>query len=188
MSLEKKTLFLLFFLIGSISSNYLRIFSTFSSNKSEIEYLGGACQVKKCGKIICATSPKGECSDEQCTCNKGYTSRDEDYPITCCYQQKKFYTAMFLELFLSFGIGHFYRGDTSLGILKMSVFLILTLSLIVLVYQSYKLRGRNTAFWVNTAKSACLLVCSCTFIGWQMTDVLIYGLDYYKDGNGVNLY
>lgn len=71
--------------------------------------------------------------------------------------------------------------------MKMSVYLILTISLSVLMYGAYKRRGHYKGFWFNTARSACLLVCSCTYIGWQITDILIYGLNGYKDENGVDL-
>ena len=167
------------------TSNYLRITS---SSSSIIDYFDGKCSIVKCGTSVCATSPNGECVNDTCICNKGYTSKEDDYPVTCCYKQKKLVTALCLEIFLSFGFGHLYRGDKIVAFIKMAVYLILTISLSVLMYESYKLRGHYKGFWFTTARSACLLICSCTYIGWQITDILIYGLNGYKDGKGVDLY
>ena len=61
-----------------------------------------------------------------CECNMGYTSYDitvlkSDNNILCCYQQKGQLTAFLLELFIGFGVGHFYIGNFSLGIIKLFV-------------------------------------------------------------------
>ena len=175
---------LLTVLVHLSTSNYLRITS---SSSSIIDYLDGTCSIVKCGTSVCATSPNGQCVNDTCTCHKGYTSKEDDYPVSCCYKQKKFVIAICLEIFLSFGFGHLYRGDKIVAFMKMSVYLILTISLSVLMYGAYKRRGHYKGFWFNTARSACLLVCSCTYIGWQITDILIYGLNGYKDENGVDL-
>ena len=156
------TIILLLIIFQISTSNYLRITS---SSSSIIDYLDGKCSIVKCGTSVCATSPNGECVNDTCTCNKGYTSQNNDYPIECCYKQKKFSTALCLEIFLSFGFGHLYRGDKIVAFTKMSVYLILTIFLSVLMYGSYKRRGNYKGFWFSTVRSACLLVCSCTYIG-----------------------
>ena len=83
MSLHK--IILLTVLVHLSTSYYLRITS---SSSSIIDYLDGTCSIVKCGTSVCATSPNGGCVNETCICNKGYTSKEEDYPVSCCYKQK----------------------------------------------------------------------------------------------------
>ena len=47
---------------------------------------------------------------------------ENDYTVSCCYKQKKFVIAICLEIFLSFGFGHLYRGDKIVAFMKMSVY------------------------------------------------------------------
>ena len=60
----------------------------------------------------------------KCICNKGYSSYDidslkmEERSLYCCYKQKSHLTAFYLELFIGFGIGHFYIGNINFGLIK----------------------------------------------------------------------
>ena len=61
-----------------------------------------------------------------CECNLGYSSYDitglkTDHNIKCCYEQKGQLTAFLLEMFLGFGIGHFYLGNFYFAIIKLLV-------------------------------------------------------------------
>jgi hypothetical protein len=61
-----------------------------------------------------------------CECNMGYTSFDIDVlktsnTIKCCYQQKGQLTAFLLEMFIGFGVGHFYIGNLYFGALKLVI-------------------------------------------------------------------
>ena len=63
-----------------------------------------------------------------CECNKGYSSfginPDDSESTYCCYQQKSLLISFLLELFLGFGIGHFYMNDITYAIIKMIIQLI----------------------------------------------------------------
>ena len=63
-----------------------------------------------------------------CECNKGYSSfginPDDSESTYCCYQQKSLLISFLLELFLGFGIGHFYMNDYTYAIIKMIIQLI----------------------------------------------------------------
>lgn len=59
-----------------------------------------------------------------CVCNMGFSSFDietlkSESNILCCYKQKSQLKAFLLELFLGFGIGHFYLGNIYLGLFKL---------------------------------------------------------------------
>ena len=56
----------------------------------------------------------------ECKCIKGYTNLNEDAEVKCCYKQKKQLTAFILEMIFSLGVGHFYRGHTFFGLLKIN--------------------------------------------------------------------
>ena len=59
-----------------------------------------------------------------CQCYMGYSSYDievqhiNDRFIYCCYKKKSQLTAFYLELFIGFGIGHFYIDNVHFGLIK----------------------------------------------------------------------
>ena len=59
-----------------------------------------------------------------CQCYMGYSSYDievqhiNDRYIYCCYKKKSQLTAFYLELFIGFGIGHFYIDNVHFGLIK----------------------------------------------------------------------
>lgn len=71
----------------------------------------------------------GSTGDDQlphCTCFEGYSSYDIEVlkkgnGILCCYKKKGMLTAFFLELFLGFGIGHFYMGNYAFACIKLGI-------------------------------------------------------------------
>ena len=99
------------------------------------------CQVGNyCGSEKYACSEFGNCNfniykyfklnnteddrEPHCVCNMGYSSFDienlkSESNILCCYKQKSQLKAFLLELFLGFGIGHFYLGKYYFASLKL---------------------------------------------------------------------
>lgn len=74
-----------------------------------------------------------------CVCNMGYSSFDietlkSESNILCCYQQKSQLKAFLLELFLGFGIGHFYLGKYYFASLKLGLQVSTCISLWCIVY------------------------------------------------------
>jgi len=119
-------------------------------------------------------------STTNCKCLKGKAN----YPVigteteSCTYEQKKQLTAFLLEFFLSAGIGHFYRGLWWLGLIKLFVLIILPILFCSLMC------------CIDSFKAACCLM-SILFpimIGiWWLIDIILFGINYYPDGNGVPL-
>ena len=101
------------------------------------------CQVGNyCGTEKYACSVYGNCNfkifdyfkenstaeDKQphCECNMGYSSYDieklkSENNILCCYKQKGQLTAFLLEMFIGFGVGHFYLGNIIFGVIKLCI-------------------------------------------------------------------
>ena len=74
-----------------------------------------------------------------CECNMGYSSYDitnlqQENKILCCYKKKGQLTAFFLELFLGIGIGHFYLGNYTFGVIKIVVQLFLCVTVFCVTY------------------------------------------------------
>ena len=76
-----------------------------------------------------------------CECNKGYSSFDIEHNISnsdiyCCYSKKSLITSFFLELFLGFGIGHFYLGNIKFAVIKLVIQIVLCVGLGCVTYFS----------------------------------------------------
>ncbi len=120
-----------------------------------------------------------------CYCNEGWTSREID-PIKCCYKMKSKLTAILLELFASFGVGHFYIGQKINGLIKMSIVLtilgIIIGSLILSCFTddiSKKNTGRFKYMIIFSVIIYCML---------QFGDIIMFGTGFYKDGGTMELY
>ena len=81
---------------------------------------------------------KENASDEDklphCQCYDGFSSYDilvqkKDNHVLCCYQKKGMLTAFFLELFISFGVGHFYLGNYIFACVKLCVEILLCVTI-----------------------------------------------------------
>jgi len=80
--------------------------------------------------------------ESRCECNIGFSSYDidvlklEDSTTYCCYEQKSQFNAFLLEIFLGFGIGHFYIGDIKYGLIKFFLQLFLCFAFCCLIYRA----------------------------------------------------
>ena len=118
-----------------------------------------------------------------CHCTKGYANYQESrtssqFTLPCTYVQKKQLIAFALEFFFPLGVGHFYAKRITNGVLKL-FFIILTPCLLLCVNISGKNGGVGTAA-LSTFYSV------CTF-AWFITDLILFGMNNYNDGNDVPL-
>ena len=99
-------------------------------------------------------------------------------------------TAFFLEIFLGFGAGHFYSGNTTTGVAKLIIYLCLLISIIAICVYRMKITDteRENSFIFRFLKSICFLVCGFTYLGWQMIDSILFTLEEFTDQNGQPLY
>ena len=139
--------------MGLMRLNIFILFLFYNYIKSKVE---DDCQVGNyCGSEKYACSINGNCNfniykyfklnntedDKQphCVCNMGYSSFDienlkSETNILCCYKQKSQLKAFLLELFLGFGIGHFYLGKYYIGGLKLGLQLSICVTIWCIIY------------------------------------------------------
>jgi len=137
-----------------------------------------------CNKQTCIPL-YGFCSSStNCTCLHGYANapnvnNKNSNKKACDYNQKKQVTAFLLEFFLNSGYGHFYIGKWWLGLVKLIIVFIIptTLCFLMCCLDFFK----NTLFYVL---SIGFIVLSSV---WWLVDIILFGLNNYKDSNGVPL-
>lgn len=133
--------------------------------------------------------PFGTCMDDKtCRCLDGYANfvpeGKETYGYYCSYQQKKQVTAFLLEFFLSMGVGHFYSGRTTFGVIKLLIELG-PLIMGILMCCSVLIKDTSSCMGLFIMISVCAFV--CTSLVWQLVDLIMFGINNYRDGYGVPL-
>jgi len=163
-------------------NSFVQQASNLSNNITFYDIISSPCSTKNC------QSPNGSCKDSNtCVCNSGYlyvplylnSSNASQY---CFYSQKSQGISFILELFLVVGIGHFYTGRMLQGIFKL-IFVLFIISYdcgFKIIWRSQSLKTFKNLQIFSYVLYFILLV-------WQMTDLCLYGLNKYTDGNGVPL-
>jgi hypothetical protein len=150
-----------------------------------LEYYSDDEQFFYARKIRCAMNncaPPSFCIDATtCKCGEGYANvflPSKPKMIYCQYRQKQQLVAFMLETFLSAGIGHFYAGRVTMGMIKLLV----CLSPIFLMCCAACFRDKDGG--------CCVLLSTtlmCSFLIWQVIDIINFATNSYKDGYGIPL-
>jgi hypothetical protein len=140
---------------------------------TEIYYAQGKCTKNNCDNCINSTF---------CQCPYGY-AQDPKKEVSndvksCKYKMKKQWVFFLLELLLPFGIGHFYAKRIIYGICKLCtfVFIILFDFIVKKSLNSYKAKFTFNIF---------MYVLYFGYIGWEISDIILIGINYFKDGKGI---
>jgi hypothetical protein len=176
--------------IGQNSTNNTFGFEIFSPHYDDKDlkffyHTGPRCSISNCPK-------PNTCSDEYtCRCAVGFADfrQSENKPeLSCQYAQKKQLKAFFLEFFLAHGIGHMYAGRIGYGIFKFFFFFVPFILSVFLCCCGFSVK-------LNIDSGGCvgmtiiIILCSfcCIATLWQMVDLVLFGMNRYKDANGVPL-
>jgi len=145
----------------------------------------------QCNSENCAL-PYATCLDANtCKCLEGFANftPDEVAPSSffCFYTQKKQVVAFLLEFFVGAGVGHLYSGRILFGIFKMSIFIgpLIIGCFMCLGITIFEKMENATCFGMTMIILAIATI--CTGLVWQLTDIIIFGVNNYLDGNGVPL-
>jgi hypothetical protein len=138
-----------------------------------------------CGNTTC-TASQANCSLDSttCICNIGYETFPEQHSEMCNYEKKSQLIAFLLETFVSFGSGHFYINNLSKAISKFLVWILAYTLVISLRLLSFK-RDENDTTLLFISLSSCIFC--FIMVVWQIIDIILFGLNYYEDGNNIRL-
>lgn len=148
---------------------------------------------KKCNSTVWCYN--GSCnSTYQCECIQGYTTftpddSDNDLieygpTLYCNYEKKRVFVAFMLELFLPFGSGQFYLMNYDFAFFKLFFFIMTMGSIYIFVKAK---RNKDTPDTTILIYSLNLYMFLPILVFWQIADIIILGLNNYKDGNNVEV-
>lgn len=133
-------------------------------------------------------NPYGTCmNNNTCACNPGYT---QDYstaigknnPI-CSYEMKKQAYFLLLEMIFWIGGGHFYAGRYLYGGLKAGYIIFI---IILDCLTKIPLKRRTSSF--QRCWYIFMYFLYFGMLAWQLFDVIMIGLNNFKDGNNMYIY
>jgi hypothetical protein len=133
----------------------------------------------------------GTCIEETiCKCNEPYTTlpNEGNYKL-CNYPKKNKLIAAILELFIGFGIGHFYTERKINGYLKLMVYLLLCCIGCCAIAIGLRFTSENAEEYGNAAKFFFYIYyCVLNFMmAWQIFDFFLMIFGVYVDGNNIEL-
>lgn len=160
-------------------------------------------EVPRCDLTVCERE-NGICvSETQCKCNYGHINFVTGTSKKPCEYRLSFQLyALILEIFLPFGIGHFYCKRYLIGFIKFLVLLVIPA---LVLFINRKLLGNkghksplnkvnresSQAFSIeNFKKFISYLISVCFFIVffvWYLFDIVIFSANKHKDGSGFDL-
>lgn len=146
-------------------------------------------------------------SFQNCICDEGWTNLSIDDSVKCCYHRKSQFSAFFLEIGIGFGLGHLYIGNSVTGLIKLisCVFLCCggwifaccmcykkDLELIEEVKAIdegkdeiiIKLRSHPLKYKIF---NILVIFSAIAYVIWQIVDAFLFGLNIFKDSNGIEL-
>jgi TM2 domain-containing membrane protein YozV len=142
------------------------------------------------GKGICSHElnchlPYGICLNSTlCICMPDYANTVFNSNGTdgyCSYRKKNIIVAGFLELFLPFGLGHFYSGHILLGSIKLSYNLLMYT---FCYFIQIKFNPEDDNYF--DLMVVCLLF-SCLIPLWNVVDLFLFFTGSFNDGNGIEM-
>lgn len=152
-----------------------------------------------CNQINCPFG-QGQCLNNQCYCFTGYvtntneinsnnhlkTEKTQEKTITYCnYEVKSHTIAFFLEFFFPFGTGHFYSQRYINGCFKLMLFVFLC------IFWCGDICGIRIRFALNSKMDkihiVIVLLNLLTLFIVHIIDLICFGFQIYKDGNGVEM-
>jgi hypothetical protein len=155
------------------------------AKKSLLRNLAGI----SCIDDITSCSGHGKCNVQKtnCVCNTGFTTFPATNIQECNYQQKRQLVAFLCELFLGFGAGHFYSERYTFAGLKLAAFLFGIYIICLFPLSAKCINDRCDNDYLVITVSCFYYCCAIGLAFWFIYDLVIFGQNSYKDGNGIEL-
>lgn len=116
-----------------------------------------------------------------CQCKEGFTNV-LSVDRKCTYELKSQKVALMLEIFLFFGVGHFYCYRFIYGMLKLSFFSFLLM---------YNMISQQTIIEKDKEKkrgtSIIMVFLSAWLVLWVVFDITMFRMNMFRDGNDIPL-
>lgn len=138
-------------------------------------------------RITC--SGHGICADDgtTCICNAGFITFPTNSSSFCNYEQKRQLNAFLFELIFGFGAGHFYTERYTVAALKLSAF-VYGIFIICMFPLTTKYVSEKFDSEVLVIMFSCFYyLCALGLAFWFIYDLINFGMNNYKDGNGAPL-
>ena len=125
-----------------------------------------------------------------CKCKDGFYNTnvdDNNFQNKCNYKMKSSNTPFWTEIITNIGLGHMIIGNFKIGFFKF-FYMITTFSFFYYVCMSDK----NSQKYLSDKYHLIItiinfLLCLGVFI-WWLVDAICFGINKYKDNNGIKLY
>jgi hypothetical protein len=125
-----------------------------------------------------------------CKCKKGFyntnTESNGDFEKKCNYEMKSSYSPFWVEIITNLGIGHMIIGNYYFGLLKL-FYIIFTFGFFYYVCMSDANSKKNLGDCFHVFLSILNFIFCLGLFAWWVFDGIFFGLNKYKDNNGVEL-
>ena len=176
-------------LIKSTNKQFIKLLILTSFTLRQILTYENFYEVNICSPKTCPY-PSLCLSNVICQCKEGFYNTNSDnnnYSNKCKYKMKSSNTPFWVEITTNLGIGHMIIGNIKIGIFKL-FYIISTLCFFYYVCMSEKNSQKyltdNYHIIISILNS---FLCLGVFI-WWLVDAICFGLNKYKDNNGVKLF
>ena len=147
-------------------------------------------EVKSCSAENCLY-PSLCISKTICKCKEGFYNtnleNNGNYENKCKYVMKSSYSPFWVEIITNLGIGHMLIGNYYLGILKL-FYIIFTFGFFYYVCMSDANSRKNLGDCFHVFLSVLNLIFCLGLFAWWVVDAIFFGINKYKDINGVELF
>ena len=129
-------------------------------------------------------------SKTTCKCKDGFYNTNfdiNDYSNKCNYKMKSSNSPFWVEIITNIGIGHMMIGNHKIGIFKL-FYIITTLCFFYYVCMSEKNSQKNLNDNYHLVINAINLILCFGVLLWWLIDAICFGINKYKDSNGIKLY
>lgn len=143
----------------------------------------------KCYNDTLDCSDNGICTEDNldCTCNPGFVTLENSFQ-RCTYTQKSKSTALLLEAFIGFGMGHLYIGNYTFFIGKfLFYYFSCYFNLCIMVFVG-SINDSNVNPDTYSATKRTSYIMFPIMIGWWLFDIIMFFMNKYKDSYSVDLY
>jgi hypothetical protein len=133
----------------------------------------------------------GICKIDECYCKEEFTTFPSQGKYQLCnYEKKRALYSALIELFLSFGAGHFYSGRRINGSFKLISLVLLCCFSCCALGVSIKLSQDRDIGENNPTVKFFFFIYACIyniFLLWQVLDFFLFIFKVYNDGNDIPL-